>query len=48
MTHASRLGGDAGGAGSEDCLKVNVYAPFSAKKGDKRRMRHCFVSFIRY
>ena len=21
------LGGDAGGAGSEDCLKVNVYAP---------------------
>lgn len=27
--------GDAGGAGSEDCLKVNVYAPASAKKGDK-------------
>ena len=29
-------GGDAGGAGSEDCLKINVYAPASAKKGDKR------------
>jgi len=28
-------GGDAGGAGSEDCLKVNVYAPASAKPGDK-------------
>ncbi|KAI0696529.1 alpha/beta-hydrolase [Cytidiella melzeri] len=27
--------GDAGGAGSEDCLKVNVYAPSSAKSGDK-------------
>ncbi|GJE86320.1 alpha/beta-hydrolase [Phanerochaete sordida] len=27
--------GDAGGAGSEDCLKVNVYAPANAKKGDK-------------
>ncbi|KAJ4480248.1 alpha/beta-hydrolase [Lentinula aciculospora] len=25
---------DAGGAGSEDCLKLNVYAPFSAKSGD--------------
>ncbi|CAL1709691.1 unnamed protein product [Somion occarium] len=28
-------GGDAGGAGSEDCLKVNVYTPRGAKKGDK-------------
>ncbi|KAK7461803.1 hypothetical protein VKT23_008235 [Stygiomarasmius scandens] len=27
-------GGDAGGAGSEDCLKVNVYAPAGAKRGD--------------
>ncbi|KIK58090.1 hypothetical protein GYMLUDRAFT_706284 [Collybiopsis luxurians FD-317 M1] len=27
-------GGDAGGAGSEDCLKLNVYAPFGAKNGD--------------
>ncbi|KAJ3538533.1 hypothetical protein NM688_g6506 [Phlebia brevispora] len=27
--------GDAGGAGSEDCLKINVYAPKGAKKGDK-------------
>ncbi|EKM56690.1 uncharacterized protein PHACADRAFT_27481 [Phanerochaete carnosa HHB-10118-sp] len=27
--------GDAGGAGSEDCLKVNVYAPANAKEGDK-------------
>ena len=21
-------GGDAGGAGSEDCLKVNIYTPY--------------------
>ncbi|KAI0795489.1 alpha/beta-hydrolase [Abortiporus biennis] len=28
-------GGDAGGAGSEDCLKVNVYAPVGAKSTDK-------------
>ncbi|KAF5341393.1 hypothetical protein D9758_012293 [Tetrapyrgos nigripes] len=28
-------GGDAGGAGSEDCLKINVYAPAGAKRGDK-------------
>ncbi|KAI0753315.1 alpha/beta-hydrolase [Daedaleopsis nitida] len=27
--------GDAGGAGSEDCLKLNIYAPAGAKKGDK-------------
>ncbi|KAF9224779.1 alpha/beta-hydrolase [Gyrodon lividus] len=26
--------GDAGGAGSEDCLKVNIYAPYGAKEGD--------------
>ncbi|KAJ3826726.1 Alpha/Beta hydrolase protein [Lentinula raphanica] len=26
--------GDAGGAGTEDCLKVNIYAPFGAKSGD--------------
>ncbi|KAI0342414.1 alpha/beta-hydrolase [Trametopsis cervina] len=26
-------GGDAGGAGAEDCLKVNIYAPLSAKPG---------------
>ncbi|ESK95943.1 hypothetical protein Moror_972 [Moniliophthora roreri MCA 2997] len=26
-------GGDAGGAGSEDCLKVNIYAPAGAQKG---------------
>ncbi|KAJ4480240.1 alpha/beta-hydrolase [Lentinula aciculospora] len=26
--------GDAGGAGTEDCLKLNVYAPFGAKLGD--------------
>ncbi|TFK53144.1 alpha/beta-hydrolase [Heliocybe sulcata] len=25
--------GDAGGAGSEDCLKVNIYAPYGASKG---------------
>jgi carboxylesterase type B len=29
-------GGDAGGAGSEDCLKVNIYAPPDATKGSKR------------
>ncbi|KAI0342405.1 alpha/beta-hydrolase [Trametopsis cervina] len=27
--------GDAGGAGTEDCLKVNVYAPLAASPGDK-------------
>ncbi|KAJ7099280.1 Alpha/Beta hydrolase protein [Mycena belliarum] len=27
--------GDAGGAGTEDCLKVNIYAPAGAKKGSK-------------
>ncbi|KAI0364239.1 alpha/beta-hydrolase [Pilatotrama ljubarskyi] len=26
--------GDAGGAGSEDCLKINVYAPVDARAGD--------------
>ncbi|KAK1233831.1 hypothetical protein PQX77_002997 [Marasmius sp. AFHP31] len=26
---------DHGGAGSEDCFKVNIYAPASAKEGDK-------------
>ncbi|KAJ7646042.1 Carboxylesterase [Mycena polygramma] len=26
-------GGDAGGAGSEDCLNVNIYAPAGARKG---------------
>ncbi|KAI0704096.1 alpha/beta-hydrolase [Earliella scabrosa] len=26
--------GDVGGAGTEDCLNVNVYAPAGAKKGD--------------
>ncbi|KAL0571847.1 hypothetical protein V5O48_010115 [Marasmius crinis-equi] len=28
-------GGFGGGAGSEDCLNVNVYAPVGAKKGDQ-------------
>ncbi|KAG7091944.1 hypothetical protein E1B28_008335 [Marasmius oreades] len=28
-------GNDQGGAGSEDCLNVNIYAPANAKKGDK-------------
>jgi carboxylesterase type B len=27
--------GDAGGAGSEDCLKLNIYAPAGAKSGSK-------------
>ncbi|KAG1886991.1 Alpha/Beta hydrolase protein [Suillus subluteus] len=26
--------GDAGGAGSEDCLTVNVYSPYGAQEGD--------------
>ncbi|KIK58091.1 hypothetical protein GYMLUDRAFT_262697 [Collybiopsis luxurians FD-317 M1] len=30
----SNGGGYAGGAGSEDCLKLNVFAPFGAKNGD--------------
>ncbi|RDB26221.1 Acylcarnitine hydrolase [Hypsizygus marmoreus] len=28
-------GGDAGGAGSEDCLKVNIYTPAGARRGSK-------------
>ncbi|KAF9522500.1 alpha/beta-hydrolase [Crepidotus variabilis] len=28
-------GGDAGGAGSEDCLKVNIYTPAGAHRGSK-------------
>lgn len=28
--------GDAGGAGSEDCLKVNIYAPVHATKSSNR------------
>jgi carboxylesterase type B len=31
-------GGDAGGAGSEDCLKVNIYAPAGAKRGSNRAL----------
>ncbi|KAJ3520368.1 hypothetical protein NMY22_g12789 [Coprinellus aureogranulatus] len=31
-------GGDAGGAGSEDCLKVNIYAPAGATKRSKRKV----------
>ncbi|KAF9007485.1 Alpha/Beta hydrolase protein [Cyathus striatus] len=30
----STLHGDAGGAGSEDCLKLNIYVPLGAKPGD--------------
>jgi len=30
------LAGDAGGAGSEDCLKLNIYAPHGAKEGENR------------
>lgn len=26
--------GDAGGAGSEDCLNVNIYSPYGAREGD--------------
>lgn len=29
-----RTAGDHGGAGSEDCLKVNIYVPAGAKRGD--------------
>lgn len=28
--------GDAGGAGSEDCLNVNIYTPYGAHEGDNR------------
>ena len=35
LASTNSLDGDAGGAGSEDCLKVNVYAPAGAKSGDK-------------
>jgi hypothetical protein len=28
--------GDAGGAGSENCLNVNVYTPYGAREGDNR------------
>lgn len=31
-----RVEGDAGGAGSEDCLKVNIYAPVGARQGSNR------------
>lgn len=31
----SRGGGDAGGAGTEDCLKVNVYTPANATSTSK-------------
>lgn len=34
------VAGDAGGAGSEDCLKVNVYAPAGVKKGSNREFAH--------
>ena len=30
-------GGDAGGAGSEDCLNVNIYAPVGVKPSSKCR-----------
>lgn len=35
--------GDAGGAGSEDCLKVNIYAPYGAKEGDNRKRNLLFL-----
>lgn len=37
------LGGDAGGAGSEDCLKVDIYAPSDAKANSK-----CESSFTEF
>lgn len=39
----SPLEGDAGGAGTEDCLKLNVYAPFGAKSGDNRVLSIIFL-----
>lgn len=30
-------GGDRGGAGTEDCLKVNIYTPSKAKAGSNRK-----------
>ena len=38
LTLVVYVGGDAGGAGSEDCLKVNIYTPAGAQKGDKRML----------
>ncbi|KAG6850107.1 hypothetical protein H0H93_001028 [Arthromyces matolae] len=41
-------GGDAGGAGSEDCLKVNIYAPADAKKGSNcERQLYTFTAEVR-
>jgi hypothetical protein len=37
------LAGDAGGAGSEDCLKVNIYAPYGAEEGGNRRRNFTFL-----
>lgn len=34
----SFIGGDAGGAGTEDCLKINVYTPIGTKSGSKREL----------
>ena len=35
-TDVHRKGGDAGGAGSEDCLKLNIYVPKNATEGSDR------------
>jgi carboxylesterase type B len=36
LIHGMVTGGEAGGAGSEDCLKMNIYAPDDANKDSKR------------
>lgn len=35
-----------GGAGSEDCLNVNVYAPLNASAGDMRKISFGALSFL--
>jgi hypothetical protein len=45
------LGGNAGGAGGEDCLRVNIYATFEAVKDNKLFVRilvyiHCGVAIL--
>lgn len=39
--------GDAGGAGVEDCLKVNIYAPANATAKSNRPYLQCVFSAVR-
>ena len=38
--------GDAGGAGTEDCLKVNVYSPMNATVDSKRKYQFHLRQYI--